>query len=105
MAGKSKSAQLDRKKLFSDPVMVGMITVLLVFLILFIVYPLFVLLIDSIYTDGKVTLSVFQRVLSMKRFRTAFSNTVVLGFLTGILSTAIGLLLPMWMFMSKLKIK
>ena len=92
MAGKSKSAQLDRKKLFSDPVMVGMITVLLVFLILFIVYPLFVLLIDSIYTDGKVTLSVFQRVLSMKRFRTAFSNTVVLGFLTGILSTAIGLL-------------
>lgn len=69
-----------------------MISILLIFLVLFIVYPLFVLLIDSIYTEGKLTLSVFQRVLSMKRFRTAFSNTLVLGLLTGILSTAIGLL-------------
>ena len=92
MAAQSKSAKLDRKKLFSDPVMVGMISILLIFLVLFIVYPLFVLLIDSIYTEGKLTLSVFQRVLSMKRFRTAFSNTLVLGLLTGILSTAIGLL-------------
>lgn len=92
MAAQSKSAKLDRKKLFSDPVMVGMISILLIFLVLFIVYPLFVLLIDSIYTEGKLTLFVFQRVLSMKRFRTAFSNTLVLGLLTGILSTAIGLL-------------
>lgn len=50
MAAQSKSAKLDRKKLFSDPVMVGMISVLLIFLVLFIVYPLFVLLIDSVYT-------------------------------------------------------
>ena len=92
MAGKSKSAKLERKKLFSDPVMIGMIAVLLIFLTLFIVYPLFVLMIDSIYTEGKLTLSVFQRVLNMQRFRTAFSNTIVLGFLTGILSTIIGLL-------------
>lgn len=60
MAAQSKSAKLDRKKLFSDPVMVGMISILLIFLVLFIVYPLFVLLIDSIYTEGKLTLSVFQ---------------------------------------------
>ena len=32
MAAQSKSAKLDRKKLFSDPVMVGMISVLLIFL-------------------------------------------------------------------------
>ena len=92
MSMKSNSARLERKKLFSDPVLMGMIIVLLVFLALFIVYPLFVLLIDSFYTDGKVTLSVFQRVLSMHRFRTAFSNTVVLGLITGFLSTIIGLL-------------
>ena len=36
MAAKRKSAEIDRKKLFSDPVMIGMIVVLLVFLILFI---------------------------------------------------------------------
>ena len=87
-----KSSALERKKLFSDPVMVGMIVILLVFLILFIVYPLFVLMIDSIYTEGQFTFSIFERVLSMQRFRTAFWNTVQLGFITGILSTAIGLL-------------
>ena len=70
----------------------GMIIVLLIFLVLFIVYPLFVLLIDSVYTDGKFTLDVFKRVLSMQRFRQAFVNTVELGIITGLLSTLIGLL-------------
>lgn len=92
MASKSKSAQLERKKLFSDPVLMGMIIVLLIFLTLFIVYPLFVLLIDSVYTEGVFTFDVFKRVLSMERFRVAFSNTVVLGLLTSFLSTIIGLL-------------
>lgn len=92
MASKSKSASLDRKKLLSDPVMVGMIVILLVFLTLFICYPLFVLLIDSVYTEGQVTLDVFKRVLSMQRFRAAFGNTVVLGLLTSVLSTLVGLL-------------
>lgn len=92
MAAKSKSAELDRKKLFGDPIMVSTIVILLIFLVLFIVYPLFVLLVDSIYTEGRFTIEVFQRVLSLDRFRTAFSNTVVLGLLTGVLSTVIGLL-------------
>ncbi|MCF0130294.1 MAG: iron ABC transporter permease, partial [Pseudobutyrivibrio sp.] len=69
-----------------------MIGFLLVFLVLFIVYPLFVLLLDSFYTEGQFTLSVFTRVLNMQRFRTAFVNTVELGFITGIFSTIIGLL-------------
>ncbi len=92
MAAKKNSAQLDRKKLLSDPIMMGMIIVLLIFLVLFIVYPLFVLMIDSVYTDGKLTLDVFKRVLSMQRFRQAFVNTVELGIITGLLSTLIGLL-------------
>lgn len=92
MAARGKSAELERKKLLSDPVLMGMIGILLIFLILFIVYPLFVLLVDSFYTEGSFTLSVFSRVLSMQRFRVAFFNTVGLGLLTGILSTAIGLL-------------
>lgn len=89
---RSKSSQLDRKKLMGDPVLVSTIVVLLVFLTLFIVYPLFTLLADSVYTEGRFTLEVFQRVLSLGRFRRAFSNTLALGFLTGILSTVIGLL-------------
>lgn len=105
MATKSKSSQLDRRKMLSDPVLMGMIGVLLVFLVLFIVYPLFVLLVDSFYTEGNLTLSVFERVLSMRRFRTAFSNTVVLGFLTSIFSTVIGLLFAYVDVYVKLKYK
>lgn len=69
-----------------------MIVVLLVFLALFILYPLLMLLVDSFYSEGTVTMDVFKRVLSLERFRNAFKNTLVLGFITGLTSTAIGLL-------------
>lgn len=105
MAAKRKSAEIDRKKLFSDPVMIGMIVVLLVFLILFIVYPLFVLLIDSVFSEGRFSLDVFKRVLGMDRFRTAFVNTVELGLITGVLSSAIGLLFAYVDVYVKLKYK
>ena len=87
-----QSAQLERKKFFADPIMITMIGVLLVFLSLFILYPLLMVLIDSFFSGGKITLDVFKRILSLKRFQTAFTNTIVLGFITGIFSTAIGLL-------------
>lgn len=92
MAKSRSAASLERKKFFSDPILVSMIIVLLVFLLLFILYPLLMLLVDSFYTEGKVTFDVFARVLSMERFRKAFSNTLVLGVITGLASTAIGLL-------------
>ena len=44
-----QSARLDRKKFFADPVMLGAIFVLIVFLSLFILYPLAMLMIDSVY--------------------------------------------------------
>lgn len=90
---KSQNARLERKKFFSDPILVSMIVVLLVFLLLFILYPLLMLLVDSFYSEeGKFTLDVFKRVLSLERFRTAFGNTLVLGVITGLASTLIGLL-------------
>ena len=102
---RSQSAELERKKFFSDPILISMIVVLLVFLALFILYPLFMLLVDSFYTEGHVTLSVFERVLSLERFRTAFSNTVVLGMITGLASTMIGLLFAYVEVYVKLKTK
>ena len=87
-----QNARLERKKFFSDPILVSMIVILLIFLSLFILYPLLMLLIDSIFSEGRFTLDVFRRVLSLQRFRTAFSNTLVLGFLVGFASTIIGLL-------------
>ncbi len=89
---KAQSARLDRKKLFGDPVMVSTIVVLLIFLALFILYPLAMLLIDSILSEGRFSLDVFRRVLDMGRFRTAFGNTLQLGFIVGIGSTILGLL-------------
>ena len=58
---RKQSAQLERKKFFSDPILVGMIVVLLIFLALFILYPLLMLLVDSFRTEeGGVTLDVFN---------------------------------------------
>ena len=75
---RKQSAELERKKFFSDPFLVSMIVVLLVFLALFILYPLLMLLVDSFISEGKFTLSVFQRVLSLERLRHAFKNTLAL---------------------------
>ncbi|MDL2317773.1 iron ABC transporter permease [Eubacteriales bacterium OttesenSCG-928-A19] len=89
----AQSARLNRKKLFGDPIMVSTIVVLLIFLALFILYPLAMLLINSVFVKGEgFTLSIFQRVLDMGRFRKAFTNTLALGFITGIGSTLLGLL-------------
>lgn len=89
---KSQSASLDRKKFMADPVMVTTIVVLIAFLTLFILYPLAILLVDSVITDQGISLSVFSRVLGMKNFQTAITNTLKVGFLVGIASSFIGLL-------------
>lgn len=44
-----QSARLDRRKFFADPVMIVTIIILTVFLALFILYPLAMLLADSVY--------------------------------------------------------
>ncbi|MBQ7487118.1 MAG: iron ABC transporter permease [Clostridia bacterium] len=101
----SKSRQLDRKKFFGDPLLVVTICVLTVLLALFILYPLSMLLIESVYETNTVTAedgtaivnshitgAVFTRVMGMNRFRKAFKNTLILGFLVGFGSTMLGLL-------------
>ena len=89
---KSQSASLDRKKFMADPVMVTTIVVLIAFLTLFILYPLAILLVDSVITGEGISLSIFSRVLGMKSFQTAITNTLKVGFLVGIASSFIGLL-------------
>ena len=44
-----QSAALERKKFFADPVMVATVVLLTVLLALFILYPLAMLLLDSVY--------------------------------------------------------
>ncbi len=88
-----QGAMLDRKKLMADPIMVVTIVALVIFLSLFIVYPLVILLVDSVYSsDTGLTSSFFSTVMGMRTFRTAITNTLKVGFLVGITSTAVGLL-------------
>ena len=88
-----QGAALERKKLLSDPILVTTIVVLIAFLTLFILYPLAILLVDSVYgPETGLTLSVFQRIFRMPNFRQAISNTLKVGFTVGILSTLVGLL-------------
>ena len=88
-----QSAALDRKKLMADPIMVTTIVVLITFLTLFILYPLAVLLVDSVYGDETgLTLDIFKRIFGMHTFRTAITNTLKVGFAVGIFSTILGLL-------------
>ena len=89
---KSQGAALDRKKLMADPVMVTTIVVLIAFLTLFILYPLAILLVDSFYGGQGFTLDTFRRILAMPTFTRAIGNTLKVGLLVGILSTAVGLL-------------
>ena len=67
MAKTAQGAALDRKKLLADPIMVTTIVLLITFLTLFILYPLVILLVDSVLMDGHVTLDVFKRIMNMPR--------------------------------------
>ncbi len=88
-----QSASLDRKKLLADPVMVTVIVLLIAFLAVFILYPLAILLVDSIYSgDTGLTLRFFQESFKKRTFQVAITNTLKVGSLVGLLSTAIGLL-------------
>ena len=99
MANQGKS--LDRKKLLSDPIMITAIMGIFVFLLLFILYPLAILLADSAVVETKNPAGVsekalgignFIRIFQMTNFRHAISNTLWLGFVTGIGATVIGFL-------------
>ena len=89
---RTQSAELDRKKLMGDPIMVTTIVLLITFLTLFILYPLAILLVDSFVGDGGFGFSVFQRIFQMPDFTRAITNTLKVGFVVGLLSTALGLL-------------
>ncbi len=90
---RGQGAALDRRKLLADPVMVSTIVLLITFLAIFILYPLAILLVDSIYSpDSGLTLGFFKSIFGKRSFITAITNTLKVGFLVGILSAAIGLL-------------
>lgn len=97
---KSQGRALDRKKLLADPILVAAIIGIFLFLFLFILYPLAILLTDSVVVEKNIngtTLKTigfanFIKILKMTNFRHAISNTLWLGLISGIGSTVIGFL-------------
>lgn len=89
---RGQGASLDKKKLLADPILVTTIVLLITFLTLFILYPLAILLVDSFVGDGGFSFSVFKRVFKMPKFTTAITNTLKVGFVVGIIATAVGIL-------------
>lgn len=91
---------LDRKKLLADPILIAAIIGIFVFLMLFILYPLAILLTDSAVVESgsgtDITKSIgfgnFIRIFKMTTFRHAITNTLWLGIVSGIGATAIGFL-------------
>lgn len=97
---KSQGRVLDRKKLLADPILVAAIIGIFLFLFLFILYPLAILLTDSVVVEKNIngtTLKTigfanFIKIFKMTNFRHAISNTLWLGLISGIGSTVIGFL-------------
>lgn len=87
-----QGAALDRAKFFGDPIMVSTIVVLIALLMLFILYPLAILLVDAIITEHGLSFEVFQRIFALPSFTRAITNTLAVGFVVGILSALVGLL-------------
>ena len=97
---KSQGRALDRKKLLADPILVAAIIGIFLFLFRFILYPLAILLTDSVVVEKNIngtTLKTigfanFIKIFKMTNFRHAISNTLWLGLISGIGSTVIGFL-------------
>ncbi len=68
----SQRVKLERRKFFSDPLMVGVILLLVIFLSLFILYPLAMLMTDSVYSPDSY--SVYQVSQSAEEVRALFES-------------------------------
>lgn len=92
----AQGKSLDRKKLFADPILITAIIGIFLFLLLFIVYPLAILLTDSAVVetdaDTQIGFGNFVRIFKMTTFRKAITNTLFLGLITGLGATLIGFL-------------
>lgn len=75
----SQKRALDRKKFFADPFLVAAIAGIFLFLLLFILYPLSILLVDSVYIEQKLSLSVFVRIFQMTPLNGQFLILFFLG--------------------------
>ncbi|WRS27681.1 iron ABC transporter permease [Oscillospiraceae bacterium MB08-C2-2] len=81
------------RKIQNDPLIKTAVLLLILFLLLFIVYPIFSLLLESFAGDGGgVSFAGYMEIWSKRSFRGVFLNTLILGLCSGILATSVGFL-------------
>ncbi|MEG0541460.1 MAG: iron ABC transporter permease, partial [Angelakisella sp.] len=81
----------DLKKIWHEPVLLGVILLVIISLIIFIIYPLASILVQSISPKtGGISLASYVDVLGNSSFQLALKNTLVLGTIVGTLATLIG---------------
>ncbi len=91
---RGQGAALDRRKLLADPIMITTIVVLITFLAIFILYPLAILLVDSVYSsDTGVTAQFFSGIFGQNVFAGALGKALFIGLLASLIAAAAGLAL------------
>lgn len=80
----------DMKKIFTDPILLVTIILIIAALALFILYPLFTVLKNSfIGNEGGLSLEAYTKTISSNSFKTSFLNTLKLGVFVGCISTIV----------------
>jgi len=94
MAARSRQGkELENKKLTSDSVLMIAIVGISVLLILFVIYPMVMLIGESFeVAEGQSLFQNYINVLNMSTFKKALKNTIIIGLVSSTLSTIIGFL-------------
>lgn len=84
---------LENKKIFRDKILLFWLSLVIISLIIFIVWPLFEVLKEGFTTfEGNLTLKYYQEVFTSTDNIQILLNTIFLGIFVGLISTAIGFL-------------
>ena len=84
---------MQMKKIARDPILLSAIMLCIVSLSIFVVFPLYKVLQQSFFNpDGAFSLEAYRLLISSEENLKAFSNTLLLGTVVGILATAVGFL-------------
>lgn len=76
------------KKIYRDPVLLLTIAFIIIALMLFILYPLFMILKDSFLSkEGTLTLQAYINSIQTNAFKKSFANTIKLGLFVGVTAT------------------
>lgn len=90
---RKQAKKLDRKKVLGDPILMLMIIIMVIFLTLFIIYPLVMLLSEAFRNgEGHLSLQTLRDTFTYVTFKQSFINTIKLGMISGCTSVVIGML-------------